>query len=51
MPMYSWMIIYNDESTETVKAEDVIDALNQTETDWYLVGVRAIIRLNQWFSD
>ena len=51
MPIYSWMIIYSDESTEIVRAEDVIDALDKTEVDWYLMGVRAIIRLNQWFHD
>ena len=46
MPIYNWMIIYSDNSTETVQADNVVDAIECAESDWYSKGVIAVIRMD-----
>lgn len=43
MPVYKWMIIYDDGTTETVEAEDVVSATYGAE-NLYNKNVRAVIR-------
>ena len=46
MPMYNWMIIYSDNSTEIVQSDNVADAIECAKGEWYSKGVRAIVRLD-----
>lgn len=43
MPVYNWMIVYDDGTTETVEAEDVAGAVYGAE-NLYDKNVRAVIR-------
>lgn len=46
MPIYNWMIIYGDNSTEIVQADNIADAIENADGDyWYAKGVIAVIRL------
>ena len=46
MTVYNWIIIYSDNSTEVVQADNVADAIEYAEGDWYSKGVRAVIRMD-----
>lgn len=46
MPVYNWMIVYSDNSTEIVQADNVADAIENAEGEWYSKGVRAVIRMD-----
>ena len=46
MPVYNWMIVYNDGSTEIVQADNIMDALEDTQGEWYTNCVRAVIRMD-----
>ena len=43
-PVYNWIIVYDDGGTETVVADNPMDAIENAEKDWYYEGVRAVIR-------
>ena len=43
MPVYKWIIVYDDGTTETVEAEDVVGATYGAES-LYNKDVRAVIR-------
>lgn len=42
--VYNWIIVYDDGYTETVAADNPLDAIENAEKDWYYEGVRAVIR-------
>ena len=46
MPIYNWMIIYTDNSTEIVQSDNVVDAIEDAQGAWYSIGVRAVIRMD-----
>lgn len=46
MPVYNWMIVYSDNSTEIVQADNVADAIENAKGEWYSKGVRAVIRMD-----
>ena len=33
-PVYSWVVVFEDGSTDLVKAEDVVEALELTKNDY-----------------
>ena len=43
--MYNYMIIFDDGSTEIVQADNVIDAVEGWDGDWYIRGVLSVIRM------
>ena len=45
MPYYNWMIIFDDGSTEIVQADNVMDAVEGCDGDWYTRGVLSVIRM------
>ena len=45
-PIYNWIIIYDDGSTEITSADNPLDAIESTKKDWYYEVVRAVIRVD-----
>jgi hypothetical protein len=45
MPYYNYMIIFDDGTTEIVQADNVVDAVESCDGDWYTRGVLSVIRM------
>lgn len=45
MQYYSYMIIFDDGITEIVKADNIIDAIEQCNADWYGKSVLSVVRM------
>ena len=43
MAIYSWLIIYDDGSSEITTADNPVDAIQNAKEDWYCNGVRAVV--------
>ena len=45
MQYYSYMVIFDDGTTEIVIADNIIDAIKGCDTDWYEKGVLSVVRI------
>lgn len=45
MPYYNYMIIFDDGSTEIVQADNIVDAVEGCDADWYTKGVLSVVRM------
>lgn len=45
MPYYDYMIIFDDGAVEIVQADNVVDAVENCDADWYTKGVLSVVRM------